>query len=93
MVQSRRNFFYKRITVTDTAFPAKAQIDFGFQATRVLIVNDGEDTALTFSFLKPHVDGELFCSDGPLAFDGLAEGKLWFMVDQPAEVRVWAWRR
>lgn len=91
-VQGRRNFFYQRLNVTDLDFPDQEQLAFGFQATRVIIVNDGPASSLTFSFLRPNVDGELFADDGPLILDGVGVGKLWLKVDQPGDVRVWAWR-
>jgi len=92
VVLGGRNFFYKRIDVTDTDFPSAAQLNFGFQATRVIIVNDGNGPALTFSFSRPNVDGELFKDDGPLVFDGVGVGKLWFKAPLETSVRVWAWR-
>lgn len=94
---TKRNFYYKKLLVSETAFPDAPQINFGFQATRVIIANDGagptEDAFLTWSFLKPNIDGELFCADGPISFDGLTEGRLWLMNSgSPIQIRVWAWR-
>lgn len=96
-VNSKRNFFYKKLLIDTTAFPSAAQMVFGFQATRVIVCNDGagsnEDSHLAFSFLQPNLDGELFCADGPITFDGLAEGRLWLKTSaNPIQVRVWAWR-
>lgn len=88
----RRNFFYKRISLSVSDFPDEAQAIFGFQATRVIIVNDGLDSTLTFSFSRPHIDGELFEDDGPLVFDGLGAGKVWLKSSAETQVRVWAWR-
>lgn len=87
----RRNFFYQRLNVADTDFPSEAQLNFGFQATRVIIVNDGNST-LTFSFSRPHVDGELFKDDGPLIMDGVGAGKVWLKAGAASSARVWAWR-
>lgn len=98
MTASRRSFFYKKLVVSATTFPDAAQVQFGFDATRVIICNDGagpnEDSFLTWSFLKPNVDGELFCADGPISFDEISEGKLWLKTDtNPIQIRIWAWRR
>lgn len=95
-VQSNRNVFYKRITVTETDFPGQAQIKLPFQATKVLIANDGSNATLAFSFLAPNIDGELFCSDGPLSLEGVGANRVWFKVAEnegnPVGVRIWAWR-
>lgn len=96
---ARRNFFYKKITLATSqlTFPNKNQIDFGFHATHVIIVNDNVDNSIEFSFRKPNLDGEIFCSDGPLVMDGIAEDRLWFRVvgtpTETTQVRIWAWRR
>lgn len=91
---SRRNFFYKKVTLSVDAFPNKPQVNFGFQATRVVIASDADARQVDFSFLKPNLDGELLATDGPLVFDQLGEGRLWFKQPEGKEVtvRVWAWR-
>jgi len=98
-VPTGRNFFYKRISVTEESFPSVAQIDFCFLATHVNITLDGDNNGegiLHFSFRKPHLDGELFCTDEPWVSDGISEGKLWFrkpVGGKDVQVRIWAWRR
>lgn len=94
MTASKRSFFYKKLSVTASAFPDEPQLKFGFDATRVIIVNDHEDSTLTWSFLNPNIDGELFCADGPISFEGISEGRLWLKTsfEGSAQVRVWAWR-
>jgi len=92
VAQSGRNFFYDKKEIDAAAFPSKAQFIFPFQATRVIIVNDSSSNDIEFSFRKPHLDGEILSSDGPLVFDQLSEGKLWFRGTKKVWVRVWAWR-
>ena len=99
MAVSGRNFFYKRITVSNNTFDANLKVDFGFQASKVMIVNDHPEATLSFSFrvnATPNLDGELFGpADGPLAFDNVGEGRMWFHKDaddEDIQVRVWAWR-
>lgn len=91
MSTSGRNFFYKNVQITDIAFPSTPQIKLPFMASKVIISNDS-DLQVDFSFLKPNLDGELFCEDGPITFDCLGEGRLWFKSPGTAGVRVWAWR-
>lgn len=93
IVPSRRNFFYKRLVISSTIFTNEHDIDFGFQATSVIITNDSTTDSIGFSFRKPYLDGELFCNDGPLVMDGLSEGKLWLkkISINDVQVRVWAW--
>lgn len=96
IVATRRNIFYDRQTISVTDFPNAPQFKFPFDATRVLIDarNRSDDAVIVkFSFLNPELDGELFCEDGPLAFDELKEARMWLKVDTgSADVRVWAWR-
>lgn len=97
MSLSNRGFFYKRILVTNLVYPSAPSIKIPFQATRIVIASIGlkPNENIEFSFQKPNLDGELFQDDGPLAFDGLSEGRLYFLAVNPggsAEVRVWAWR-
>lgn len=95
---SRRGFFYKRIAITATTFPSAPQIKIPFSATRILIVhrNLKAQEIISFSFLRPNLDGELFPDDTHLAMDGLIESRVWFFTNQTqnqnAEIRVWAWR-
>lgn len=95
IVPSRRNFYYKRITVSATSFQDQDDLNFGFDATSVIISNDSDTDSIAFSFLNPHLDGELFCYDEPLVMDGLSEARLWFkkLTVNDVQVRVWAWRR
>jgi hypothetical protein len=85
--------FYSRITINDVAFPNQAQMVFPYEMTHVVISRGNENVKIDFSFLRPHLHGELFCYDQPISFDGLNVGKLWFRADTQAEVRVWAWRK
>lgn len=90
-----RNVFYKKYTVNKTDFSNEADIKLPFQSNKIIISNDGPKGTLIFSFLKPEVDGELYCSDGPLTFDNIAETKIWFKKElgkPDMTVRVWAWR-
>ena len=88
-----RNFFYQRVTVpAGTVFTDAPQLTLPFQASRIIIARGEEKTSLAFSFLAPNVDGELLCDDGPITFDGLNEGRLWFRATAQTTVRVWAWR-
>src|SRR5690348_4677726 len=95
MVQTRRNFFYKRISVGPTAFTNKPQIEIPFTATHIIISNDSTNNDVGFSFLKPALDGELFKNNAPITFDGVSVTKVWFMKlanGQNPSVRIWAWR-
>lgn len=100
MAISNRGFFYKRISVTNIAYPSAPSVKLPFQATRVIIAhrNLKANEVISFSFQSPTepLDGELFSDDVPLTMDGLSEGRLWFKTSQvqnaSAEVRVWAWR-
>ena len=100
MAVVRRNFFYLKFTVNLTAFPAAPQIHFPFTANHIIIASDKN---VEFSFGRCpadlDVDGEVGCSDGNIAFDGLQENRVW--VRQPtinpddpiANVRIWGWRK
>lgn len=92
-----RNFFYKKVTnVTNTAFIAQEHVKFPFQAAKIMILNDTPVGATLFSFDGANEDGELFCNDAALTFDGTNEGKLWFKTTNganPGAFRVWAWRQ
>lgn len=95
MSNTKRRFFFEELTVNVTAFPEQPQMKFGFQATHVIVTNDSKHS-LDFSFLKPNLDGRLYEKDGPLALDGLSEGRMWFKVEdatKPVKFRVWAWVR
>ena len=90
---SQKKLFYDRLEITDTAFPNKAQFIFPFTAGKVIIVNDTVGITVSFSISLPDLGGELFCGDGPIAFDGLGCDKIHCKVDSAvAQVRVWAWR-
>ena len=93
MAQSKGFYFIEK-EVTVGAFTDAPDIKFGFQATHVIITNDTKNT-LFFSFLKPDLDGILYEKDGPLALDGLAEGRMWLRAEagKPTKVRIWAWAR
>jgi len=93
VVPTGRNFFYQRLVVSSDIFTNEHDIDFGFQATHVIISNDSTTDSIAFSFRKPFLDGELFCTDGPLVMDGLSEGRIWFkrISINDVQVRVWAW--
>lgn len=93
IVPSGRNFFYERLTISKTSFSNEHDLDFGFQATHIIISNDSTTDSIAFSFRKSYLDGELFCYDGPLVMDGLSEGKLWLrkISVNDVQVRVWAW--
>ena len=94
-VIGKRNFFYNKIAITATAFPSVAQFEFPFHSSKIIIINDAtDDVALIFSFRLPHIDGELFCSDEAIIFDGLAEDRVYMKLSAAgsAQVRVWAWR-
>ena len=88
------NRFYANIDVAaGIAFPSKAQLDFCFQATNVIISNDSDEDTLTYSFQRPKIHGELFCGDGPFAMDNIGAGKMWLRFEKGTnKVRVWAWR-
>ena len=94
MAGTGRNFFYKRETVTVTAFPSAAQIQLPFRATHLIILLASKKEILNFSFKNPELDGELEPEDGPLVMDQLAIDKIWFKLDVAGSlsVRVWAWK-
>ena len=92
MSLAKRNFFYFRDTVTDISFPSSPQIKLPFEASRIIMVNDSADQVLSWSFQKPNLDGELLCTDSPIVFDGLNEGRVWFKAPADCEYRIWAWR-
>lgn len=89
-----KGFFFTEKEVSVTDFTDEPDIKFGFQATHVIITNDTKNI-LFFSFLKPDLDGKLYEKDGPLALDGLAEGRMWLKAEanKPTKVRIWAWVR
>jgi len=96
-----KNIFFKELLISATAFPSEAQVKFPKQFTRIIITNDGSLTdgsgVIHFGFRSDDSDpdGKLYCSDQPIVFDELSEGKLWFRksaTPDPISVRVWAWR-
>ncbi len=97
-ILSNRGFFYKRVPVINPTYTSTPSVKITFQATRIIIAHKNLKASeiISFSFLNPNLDGELFSEDVPLAMDGLSEGRLWFktsnIVNPGAEVRVWAWR-
>lgn len=95
IVQSKRNFFYRRISVNSSSFPSRAQIEIPFLATHLILTNDSDTQPISFSFLNPDIDGELFKKEQPIAFDGISVNKVWFFRtgSKPVQVRVWAWRK
>ncbi|HHE40905.1 MAG TPA: hypothetical protein ENL10_05330 [Candidatus Cloacimonetes bacterium] len=94
MANSRRNFFFKELTIGSDTFPNKPHVNFGFEATRIIIVNDNNKHELHFSFLEDTLDGVLKPTDAPIVFDQLTEGRIWFKQpdNKDVKVRVWAWR-
>lgn len=98
MVKSNRGFFYKRLLITVNSFPNAPQVKLPFQATRIMLASRNLKSLeiISFSLLKPDLDGEIFCEDSPIAMDGLSEGRLWFKTtetsNQTGEIRIWAWR-
>jgi len=94
VVQATRTFFYEpSLTITATAFTSAPDLRFPFTANRVILSNDSDTNIVTFSFLAPNIDGELFCTDGPIVFDWLNQDRLWFKVNSgDAKIRIWAWR-
>lgn len=90
---SRRNFFYLNTVISNLSFPNAPQIKLPFQASKIIIANDSDKSVLSFSFGIPDLDGELFCTDMPITFEGVGKGRLWFFTDgAPNKLRVWAWR-
>lgn len=96
MSQTRRNFFYKKLTVGAMgSFPNTAQIIIPFSATHLIIANDSTNNGIAFSFLRPDVDGELFEKNAPITFDGINVSKIWLKkisATPNPQVRIWAWR-
>lgn len=87
-----RTFFYRKLSIAENEFPLEPQVRFPFLVTKAILVNDSENQVVTFSFQHPHIDGELLCTDGPIALDWISQGRLWFKTTGLAQMRVWAWR-
>lgn len=93
----RPDFYYKRLTISATAFPDEQQVHFPFSANHVIISSDSDQLYVKFSFLPPNLDGELFKKEQPIVFDGVHINRIWFSREannKPnPEVRVWAWKK
>lgn len=99
VVTTRPNFFYTRIEVNSVDFASKADIEFPFTPTKIIIVRTPDcfdQQVLSWAFrCGDDVDGELFQNDGPIAFDWGTWTSMWLkgeFASQPMTVRVWAWR-
>lgn len=94
MERGRRRFFFEELEITSPNFSEKENVNFGFEATRIIISNDTKNK-VEFSFLKDgnQLDGILYEKDGPISFEGCGEGRAWFrcVTGKPTKVRIWAW--
>lgn len=103
MAYAKNNFFYKRFAVEIEEYEALPQVTFdelGFTPTRLIISrvnlkqNDPQD--VIFSFNGDDLHGEIFETDDTLVFDELTWNNIFMKlgaVGDPAEIRIWAWRR
>ena len=104
-VRSRKKgWFFEEVTVNNGEFTSEPTLEFGFDATHVMIFNDteGEDELL-FAVYPPEdeddIQGKVTNCEHHQAFDGLSQGRIWLKHGNGAEVqssfkaRVYAWRR
>lgn len=90
---SKFNYF-KKVTITNTAFTTSPDANFGFNASGLSLLNRGS-IVVEYSFDGENVHGDLNPSDPSVGvtFDQRAENKVWLRlaIAGSAEVRIEAW--
>ena len=94
---TKRKWTFKEIAINESTFPKKAQIEFGFTATSIMIIIDDDVESIEFTLHSDkQIDGKIKGNcDGPLAWDGLAFNKIWFKGPdgKQVKIRIWAWAK
>ena len=97
VVQSIRNRKYYEVDVPVAVdFTEEPQIKFPFTATHIIIIarSTTDNGKVEFSFLRPDLDGEIYCYEGPLAMDDVFESRLWCKSSTSGmKLRVMIWRQ
>ena len=84
--------FFTEVVVASNAYDPNTPTAFGFRATSLMVVIDGNGP-LEFSYNGKDRHGKLYKADKFIVFDDIDESQIFFRVPNGnnTSIRVWAW--